>query len=97
MDYNKIFSTTKRNFLLLCEAARKRIFLLFCLLVLAAFFAAGLIFYRYAYKVAYGPVEKAETEISVNQKLFKEADSRLKEAEAWSQEAETREFKNPFK
>jgi cell division protein FtsL len=97
MDYSKSVDTIKKDFLVFCGVIRKRLFLIFCLFVLAVIIAIGLIFYKYAYKVVYGPAEKTEGEISINQSLYQEAKKQLDEAEQRAQEAEIKEFKNPFR
>jgi hypothetical protein len=97
MDYNKSIAVIKKDFLIFCEIIKKRLFLVFCLLALAAIVAICLIFYQYAYKVVYGSSEKSGGEIGINQSLYQKTKKQLDEAEQRAQEAEIKEFKNPFR
>jgi len=86
-----------KNFLILSVSfAIKKFFLFSLALLVIIFLLAGLIFYKYAYKVSAYPDAQASSELRIDSALYQKVFSRLEEKKKAFEESSDIQVSDPF-
>lgn len=92
INLNKIISFAKKT----PEALAKRPFALFLALSVIAFLIGGIVFYKYFYSIKKAEPKGAENQFKINEENHQKVLNYWKLRTKKFEEADSKEFKNPF-